>query len=128
MVRALHPLMRMSRDLVNGYAVAMADADWGGHYEFTFPTSALAGGARSRTSAATVRSRRPTPATRNYVGKTPAAAAPDTTFGFRPVRPRYFHEAPEQFERPGLLYHPVKPGVRPWTRPPRTSRPRPAGS
>ena len=42
---------------------------------------------------------------------------------FRPVRPRYFHEAPEQFDRPGLLYHPVKPGVRAWTK---ASKNRPA--
>ena len=46
MVRALHPLMRLSRDLVNWYPAAMADAAWGGHYEFTLPTSALAAGAR----------------------------------------------------------------------------------
>ena len=115
MVRALHPLMRVSRELVNWYAVAMADVDWDGHYEFTLPTSALAGGARIEDLGGdgpfTPESRRG----RVYVGRTPAGPPADPTFAFRPVRSRYFHEAPERFERRGLLYHPVKPGVRAWT-------------
>jgi hypothetical protein len=32
------------------------------------------------------------------------------------VREHYFHEVPESFEQPGLLYHPVKPGVAAWNR------------
>jgi hypothetical protein len=51
-----------------------------------------------------------------YVGKSPAGRPDDLTFGFRPVRDHYFHESPESFEQPGLVYHPVKPGVEAWTR------------
>jgi len=51
-----------------------------------------------------------------YVGRSPAGRPADLTFGFRPVRHDYFHEKPEAFEQPGLLYHPVKPGVPTWTR------------
>ncbi len=115
MVRALHPLMRLSRDLVNWYAVAMADRAWGGHYEFTLPTSALAAGARIEDLGNDGPFTPPERRGRTYVGKTPGGSTDDLTFAFRPVRPRYFHEAPEQFDRPGLLYHPVKPGVRAWT-------------
>ncbi len=124
MVRAFHPLMRLSRELVNSYAVAMADDAWAGHYEFTLPTSALAAGARIEDLG----NDGPfTPAARRgltYVGKRPGGSDDDPTFAFRPVRPRYFHEAPEQFDRPGLVYHPVKPGVRAWTNKSK-NRPRP---
>ena len=51
-----------------------------------------------------------------YIGKSPKGRPADLTFGFRPVRDRYFHEDPRGFETPGLLYHPVKPGVAAWTR------------
>jgi hypothetical protein len=115
MIRALHPLMRVSRELVNWYAVAMVDDAWGGHYEFTLPTSALVAGARIEDlggdGAFSPASRRG----RVYVGRTPAGVPEGMTFGFRPVRSRYFHESPESFERPGMLYHPVKPAVRVWT-------------
>jgi hypothetical protein len=51
-----------------------------------------------------------------YVGKSPAGRPKDLTFGFRPVRDHYFHERPDSFEQPGLLYHPVKPDVAAWTK------------
>jgi hypothetical protein len=31
------------------------------------------------------------------------------SFIFRPARPAYFHERPQDFAAPGRLYHPVKP-------------------
>ncbi len=115
-VHSLNPLMRISRGLLNSYAVAMADEEWQGHYEYTLPTSALASGARiedlGNDGPFTPEERR----SRIYVGKTPAGRPDGLTFGFRPVRRRYFHESPESFERPGMVYHPVKPGVRTWTK------------
>ncbi len=112
----LNPLMRLSRELVNWYPVAMADAAWGGHYEFTLPTSALAAGARVEDLGGTGPFTPPERQGRTYVGRTPGRPRDGVTFGFRPVRRRYFHEAPEQFDRPGLVYHPVKPGVRAWSK------------
>ena len=110
MVRAFHPLMRLSRDLVNWYAVAMADDAWGGHYEFTLPTSALAAGARIEDLGNDGPFTPPERRGRTYVGKTPDGTPDDLTFAFRPVRPRYFHEAPEQFDRPGLRLPPGEAG------------------
>jgi len=115
-IRSLNPLMRVSRPLLEAYAAAMADPSWRGHYEFTLATAALAAGLRVEDlggEGAFV------PAGRErsvYVGKSPAGRPDDLTFGFRPVREAYFHEDPEAFEKPGLLYHPVKPGVPAWNR------------
>jgi hypothetical protein len=114
-IRSLNPLMRLSRRLVNSYCVAMADDTWRGHYEFTLATAALAGGLRIEDLGGdgpfTPEARR----SQVYVGKSPQGKPADLTFGFRPVRRRYFHEAPEKFDKPGFLYHPVKPGVPAWT-------------
>jgi hypothetical protein len=115
-VRSFNPLMRVSRRLLEAYPAAMADPAWRGHYEFTLPTAALdaglviedLGGEGSFVPAGRERS--------VYVGKSPAGRPADLTFGFRPVRADYFHEQPEAFEQPGMLYHPVKPGVPTWTR------------
>jgi hypothetical protein len=117
-VRSLNPLMRLSRPALAAYVEAMADGRWQGHYEFTLTTAALhaglvlqdLGGEGSFVPAGVERS--------VYVGKSPAGRPPDLTFGFRPVRDHYFHEAPATFEQPGMLYHPVKPDVAAWT--PRT--------
>ncbi len=115
-VRSLNPMMRVSRPLLAAYAEAMADPAWQGHYEFTLATAALVaglcvvdlGGEGSFVPAGRERG--------VYIGKSPAGRPDDLTFGFRPVREAYFHEDPESFEAPGLLYHPVKPGVPAWTR------------
>jgi hypothetical protein len=115
-LRSLNPLMRLSRPLVNAYCVAMADPAWRGHYEFTLPTLASVSGFVVEDLGGdgpfTPDARRG----RIYVGRTPAGRPDDQTFGFRPVRRRYFHERPEAFPRAGLVYHPVKPGVPAWTR------------
>jgi hypothetical protein len=115
-VRSLNPLMRVSRRLLDTYVAAMADDRWGGHYEFTVPTSALAAGLRLEDLGGEGSFVLPGRERRVYVGKSPAGRPKDLTFGFRPVRHHYFHEHAEDFERPGLLYHPVKPGVPAWTR------------
>ena len=115
-VRSLNPLMRVSRRLLGAYADAMADDRWAGHYEFTLATVAHAAGLRIEDLGGEGSFVPPGRERRAYVGKSPAGRPDDLTFGFRPVRPHYFHEAPEEFEQPGLLYHPVKPGVPAWTR------------
>jgi hypothetical protein len=115
-IRSLNPLMRVSRPLLEAYAAAMADPSWRGHYEFTLATAALAAGLRVEDLGGEGSF---VPAGRErsvYVGKSPAGRPDDLTFGFRPVREAYFHEDPEAFEKPGLLYHPVKPGVPAWNR------------
>jgi hypothetical protein len=115
-VRSLNPLLRVSRALLETYPAAMSDDHWRGHYEFTLPTAALDAGLRiedlggegSFVPAGHERGA--------YIGVSPAGKPADLTFGFRPVRHDYFHERPEAFEKPDLLYHPVKPGVPAWTR------------
>jgi hypothetical protein len=116
MVRSLNPLMRVSRRLLSTYAVAMADEQWQGHYEFTLPTAALVSGARIEDLGNEGSFTPPERRSQIYVGKSPAGRPEELTFGFRPVREEYYHEAPETFQTPGMLYHPVKPGVTTWTR------------
>jgi len=114
-VRSLNPLMRVTPRLLEAYVAAMSE-DWRGHYEFTLATAAVVagltvedlGGEGSFVPEGRERS--------VYVGRSPAGRPKDLTFGFRPVRDDYFHEEPLTFKAPGLLYHPVKPGVTAWTR------------
>jgi hypothetical protein len=112
--RSLNPLMRVSRRLLDGYVAAMSE-EWQGHYEFTLATAALAEGMTVEDLGGEGSFVPPGRERRVYVGKSPAGRPRDLTFGFRPVRDHYFHERPETFETPGLLYHPVKPGVAAWT-------------
>jgi hypothetical protein len=123
MVRALLPVMRVSRDLVNSYSVAMADHRWHGHYEFTLTTSALVSGARIEDLGGDGSFTPSDRLNRNYVGRTRENKTPGHTFGFRPVRRRYFHESPHTFDKPDKLYHPVKPGVATWSRSAKNLRP-----
>ncbi|HEX4471116.1 MAG TPA: hypothetical protein VH085_04055 [Nocardioides sp.] len=121
-VRSLNPLMRVSRPLLDAYADAMADDRWAGHYEFTLATVASAAGLRIEDLGGEGSFVPPGRERSVYVGKSPAGRPADLTFGFRPVRPSYFHEAPDEFEQPGMLYHPVKPGVPAWNRETMNSR------
>lgn len=120
--RGLHPMMRVSRSLVSDYVEAMSDKAWQGHYEFTLTTLALARGARVEDLGGdgpfTPLDRRDTV----YVGR---SADPDVepTFAFRPVRRSYFHEDHDAFARRAMLYHPVKPGVRAWSKRRKNLRP-----
>jgi hypothetical protein len=113
-VRSLNPLMRLSRRLLDTYVAAVTDDRWRGHYEFTLATVALTAGFRIEDLGGEGSFVPPGRERSVYVGRTPAGRPSDQTFGFRPVRRRYFHERPERFEQPGMLYHPVKPGVPAW--------------
>jgi len=117
-LRSFNPILRLSRRFAAAYIEAVESAGWDGHYEFTIPTIArhlrfriedlarpchgVPGAMFSRALAK--RGEAPlydnTPADR-YLGP--------GTFIFRPARPAYFHERPEDFTAPGRLYHPVKP-------------------
>jgi hypothetical protein len=115
-VRSLNPLMRLTVPLLEAYAAAGADPSWKGHYEFTLPTVAREAGLRVEDFGGEGSFVPPGRERSVYVGKSPAGRPPDLTFGFRPVRDHYFHEQPDDFEQPGLLYHPVKANVPVWTR------------
>lgn len=122
LVRSLNPLMRVSQQLLNTYAVAMTDEDWYGTYEWTLATIAHLSGSvvedLGNQGSFTPASR----AGRVYIGKSPAGTPEDMTFRFRPARRRYFHENPSAFAEPDMVYHPIKPGVEISRRKP--SRPR----
>lgn len=111
LVRSLNPLMRVSRRLLSTYAVALADEHWEGTYEFILPTVALASGARLEDLGNQGSFTPPERRSRVYIGKPAAGSREDLTFRFRPIRHRYFHEAPEAFEKPNMLYHPIKPAL-----------------
>lgn len=114
-VRSLNPLMRVTPRLLDAYVAAMTE-QWQGHYEFTLATAALDAGLTVEDLGGEGSFVPPGRERTVYVGKSPAGRPKDLTFGFRPVRTSYFHEEPESFEQPGLLYHPVKPGVAAWNR------------
>jgi hypothetical protein len=122
-VRSLNPLLRLTRPVLDAYTVALADPRWQGHYEFLLPTTAHEAGLRLEDFGGEGSFVPPGRERSVYVGKSPHGRPPDLTFGFRPVRHDYFHERPETFDRRGLLYHPVKPGVPAWTRETRNVRP-----
>lgn len=115
-VRSLNPLMRLSRSFLTAYAEAMADDRWQGHYEFTLTSAALHTGLVVEDLGGEGSFVPPGRERTAYVGRSPLVPSRGRTFGFRPVRHRYFHEQPGSFEHPGLLYHPVKPEVAAWTR------------
>jgi len=122
-VRSLNPLLRLTRPVLDAYTAAMADPHWQGHYEFTLPTIAREAGLRLEDLGGEGSFVPPGRERSVYVGKSPHGRPPDLTFGFRPVRHDYFHEDAASFPQPGLLYHPVKPGVAAWTRETRNVRP-----
>jgi hypothetical protein len=113
--RSLNPLMRVTPRLLDAYVAAMSE-QWQGHYEFTLATAALEAGLSVEDLGGEGSFVPPGRERTVYVGKSPSGRPKDLTFGFRPVREHYFHEQPEDFEQPGLLYHPVKPGVAAWSR------------
>jgi hypothetical protein len=109
-LRGFHPLMRLSRRFAQRYAVMTADLDWRGHCEFTIPTAARASGSRIEDLGDFGQFARPHRA-RNYQINPSDGPHTSATYVWRPARRRYFHEAPEAYPHPNLLYHPVKPGV-----------------
>jgi hypothetical protein len=108
--RSYNPLLRLSRRFAAAYVAAVESGAWEGHYEFTIPTIARHLGYRIEDLA-----RRPLP---RWLPRRRPPLYHNTpndpclgsgTFIFRPARPAYFHERPQDFLDPGRLYHPIKP-------------------
>ena len=114
LVRALNPLMRISRQLLSTYAVAMADQRWSGTYEYLLSTIAVVSGGQVEDLGNEGSFTPPERHARIYTGRSSSGRPDNMTFRYRPPRPRYYHEAPEDFEKPHMLYHPVKAGVPTW--------------
>ncbi len=112
--RAFHPVMRLSRRLLETYVARIGEPGWEGHYEYILPTLAVAAGLTLEDLGGTSRFCPPERKGRNY-RNTPAdrKLAPGT-FVWRPAMPFYFHERPELFPEPDMLHHPVKPAVTNW--------------
>jgi hypothetical protein len=105
---SFNPAMRLSRRFAAAYVDATRSPAWDGHYEFTIPTIARHLGLRLEDMGHAGGRRRDlqTPLYRSPVVD---RTAPPGTFVWRPARPAYFHERPEDFPERNLLYHPVKP-------------------
>jgi hypothetical protein len=98
--RDFHPIMRLSQRFMRAYVDQMRSPDWGGHHEFTIPTLAIHLGMRVQDIGA------------GGLNYTNTPLDPDLSPGsliYRPPRTAYFHERPDTFDQPRMLYHPVKP-------------------
>lgn len=112
--RAFLPLTRVSQRFLQHYCAQLADARWQGHYEFLFPSVAAHTGLRIED----LRRRRPWwgGGPPNYLNQPRHGWLTPGTFLWRPSRAHYFHEAPQQFERLGMLHHPIKTDNTDWER------------
>jgi hypothetical protein len=115
--RAFHPVMRISRRFAEAYSRLVADPAWQGHYEFTLPTAAAAGGFVLEDIGGSGPFVSPERRNRNYVNNSGNGFLCPGTFLWRPSRPSYFHEAPAAFEQADKLYHPIKTGIADWETP-----------
>lgn len=108
--RAFLPLTRVSRRLARDYARRMSGPGWSGHYEFTIPTVAMAAGMAIEDLGGQGALCPPERLNRNYSNIPNDPTLAPGTFTCLRGRESYFHEAPESFEEPDMLYHPIKPG------------------
>lgn len=116
-LRAFHPIMRISRRFALWYCEEMRRSDWRGHYEYTLPTAASWGGFQVEDLGGEGALCPPSRRGRNYQNTPDCEFLSPGTFVWRPSWHSYFHESPESFAQPNLLYHPVKPNVPDWTMP-----------
>jgi hypothetical protein len=111
---SFNPLMRLSRRFALAYVAALRDGDWQGHYEFTLPTIAIAGGFTVEDigggGSFCLAERR----NRFYSAQPASHTLSPGSFVFRPVILGYYPDSPELFATPGLLYHPCKVTVPAW--------------
>jgi hypothetical protein len=98
---AFLPVARLSRRFSEVYRTQIEGSDWDGHFEATVPSIAIHAGLSIEDIGLN--------------GEFSVERGPwrlnHATFGYRPVRSEfYFHERPDLFGTPGVLYHPVKVG------------------
>jgi len=115
--RAFHPIMRLSRHFARTYGLIMSIAGWRGHYEFTLPTVALAGGFTVEDIGGQGPLCPPARRGTNYENTPQDECLQPGTLIWRPSCPRYFAEDPSGFGRSNMIYHPVKPDVADWEMP-----------
>ncbi|WP_342150367.1 hypothetical protein [Methylorubrum sp. SB2] len=112
--RAFLPIMRLSRRMVGAYVREVNAWNWTGHYEAIVPTVAIHLGLHVEDIGGTGRFCPEERRGKNYSNNIGGPKLNSGSFIFRPIRPRYFHESPQDFEQKDLLYHPVKADVAPW--------------
>jgi len=98
--RDFHPIMRLSQRFIRAYVRETLSPDWAGHHEFIIPTLAAHLGMKVEDIGA------------GGLNYTNTPLDPDLgpgSFIYRPARTAYFHERPDTFDKPSMLYHPVKP-------------------
>jgi hypothetical protein len=110
-LRSYNPILRLSRRFAAAYVAAVESGAWEGHYEFTIPTIARHLGFRVEDLAPAALLPRWLPRRRPplYHNTPNDPCLGPGTFIFRPSRPAYFHERPQDFAEPNRLYHPIKP-------------------
>jgi len=112
--RAFMPIFRISQRLALAYGEATEDGGWEGHYEFTIPTVAHAAGF----SVEDIVAGRPRSFRwaryQNYENHPGNDWLRPGTMVWRPSRPNYFFEAPNEFRKRNMLYHPIKTDNSDW--------------
>ena len=98
--RSFAPIARFSQRMLSLYRASVAVGPWGGHFESLYPTIALHAGLRVADLGRG----------KHYTNTPSDPSLSPGTFVFRPpIANEYFHENPQGFASPGMLYHPVKP-------------------
>lgn len=115
--RSFLPLFRVSRSFLKSYCRAVSTGEWGGNYEFLFPTIARAFGLTVEDIGSAGPFTPPARYHTNYVNTPNHPHLTPGTFVWRPSRNWYFHEKPGEFPAKNMLYHPVKPGIPEWKAP-----------
>jgi len=115
-LRMFAPVTRLSRAMRDSYVQSMRESRWRGHFEAVVPTIARHHGLRIEDLGGNGPFCPPAWRFMNY-SHTPvthiqnALCGSRATFVFRPVtHTAYFEDAPEEFDQPDFLYHPVKVG------------------
>jgi hypothetical protein len=99
--RSFAPIARFSQRMLERYRASVRDGAWSGNYEALCPTIAAHAGFAVE-DLGTGRRYTNTPGERNL--------SPGTFVWRPPVGNMYYHENQSGFPKPGLLYHPIKPG------------------
>lgn len=106
--RAFHPVMRMSRRMLEAYAEAVRDPAWHGHFEFVVPTVARHLGLKVEDIGGAGPFCPPERRGAFYANTPLHPHLSPGTFVWRPTSPHYFHERAKAFAVPDMLLHPVK--------------------